>query len=187
MDMHDYENYLVEQREIREENSLDGWIYIGVDIRFDNIAKIGLTTGRLGTRASGSQNPFYALLCAFKIREGVNNRRISKIESSAISFLNQYYNRIYHYTSGEPSEWFYANPFEMKNDIYNFLCDNYFMDMYAYYCDQRNMDVIKSWENPKLLAKKSRPKYKALDLSDPPVDSNCYMPGGCGENCDCWG
>lgn len=182
MDMYDYENYLVEQRERREENSLDGWIYIGVDIRFDNIAKIGLTTGRLGTRASGSQNPFYALLCAFKIREETNNRRISQIERSAISFLNQYYDRIYHYTSGEPSEWFYAKPFEMKNDIYNFLCDNYFMDMYAYYCNQRNMDVIKSWENPKLLAKKSRPKYEALDFSDPPVDFNCYMPGGCGED-----
>lgn len=47
MDMYDYENYLVGQRERREENSLDGWIYIGVDIRFDNIVKIGLTAGRL--------------------------------------------------------------------------------------------------------------------------------------------
>lgn len=186
MDMHDYENYLVQQRERREENSLDGWIYIGMDIRFDDIAKIGLTTGRLGTRASSSQNPFYALLCAFKIRETTSNQKISEIERSAISFLNQYYVRIDHYTSGEKSEWFYVNPYQMKDAIYNFLCENYFMDMYAHSCNQRNIDVIHSWENPNLLAKKSRPRYNALDLSNPPVDFNCYMPGGCGEDCNCW-
>lgn len=83
----DYKMDFLERERLRQENSIRGWIYIGVDIRFNNMAKIGLTEGRLGTRASGSQNPFYALLCAFKIKEGVSRQKISEIESSVIFFL----------------------------------------------------------------------------------------------------
>lgn len=74
----------------------------------------------------------------------------------------------------------------MKDSIHYFLYENYNMDMYCYHCYDRDMGVIHSWGNPKLLTKSSRPEYQALDLSDPPVDANCYMPGGCGEDCNCW-
>ena len=182
----DYKMDFLERERLRQENSIRGWIYIGVDIRFNNMAKIGLTEGRLGTRASGSQNPFYALLCAFKIKEGVSRQKISEIESSVIFFFSLLYTRISHYTSGIPSEWFYIEPLQMKDSIHYFLYENYNMDMYCYHCYDRDMGVIHSWGNPKLLTKSSRPEYQALDLSDPPVDANCYMPGGCGEDCNCW-
>lgn len=50
---HDYKTEKLEQEQIRQENSNENWIYIGTDTQRPNIAKIGLTTGKLGTRASG--------------------------------------------------------------------------------------------------------------------------------------
>ena len=58
--------------------------------------------------------------------------------------------------------------------------------MYSYYCSERNIGVIFSWENKQLLEGVSRTPYKAKDLSSPPIDSNCYIQGCCGEDCDCW-
>ena len=127
-DFNDHDDYKMEwcERErLRQENSVNGWIYVGLDTRHDKMAKIGLTTGQLGTRASGSQNPFYALLCAFKIREGVAAVKASEIEVNIINHLSQYYVRISHVTSGRLSEWFYANPLEMRLVVHHFLYEKY--------------------------------------------------------------
>ena len=187
--MIDYKSEWVESKRLRQENSIDGWIYIGVDTRFDNMAKVGLTTGRLGTRASGSQNPSYALLCAFKIKEGVASKNIKEIENAVIDFLSESYKRIPHKTSGRFSEWFYVKPSEMREHVQYFLSDNYRCDMRCYYCSVRDIDVIYSWENTMLLERAFRSPYQANDLSSPPVDPACFMQGGCGAGCDCdlWG
>lgn len=189
-DYNDYKSAYVERERLRQQNSTNGWIYIGIDTRYNNTAKIGLTTGELGTRASGSQNPFYALLCAFKIKEGVTPQKITEIESATIDFLSKNYKRISHVTSGRPSgrpsEWFYATPAEMRELVHDYLYDNYSWEMYSYHCSERDIGVIYSWENTQLLAGTSRTPYRADDLSSPPVDPACFMPGGCGEECDCW-
>lgn len=186
-DYDDYKTASCERERLWQENSINGWIYVGLDTRYNNMAKIGLTTGQLGTRASGSQNPFYSLLCAFKIREGVSPEKVSGIESGVIAFLCQYYERIRHQTSGRFSEWFYAKPFEMRELVHDFLYEKYSWEMYSYHCSERNIGVIYSWENKKLLSGAPRNPYRANDLSSPPVDFACYMPGGCGADCNCWG
>ena len=185
-DYDDYKTAWCEHERLRQEKSINGWIYIGIDTRHKDMAKIGLTTGQLGTRASGSQNPFYSLLCAFKIKEGVAAKRVSEIEASTIQFLSQRYERINHTTTNRPSEWFYANPDEIRMVVHDFLYEHYSWEMHSYYCTVREVGVIYSWKNNKLLFGESRNPYQANDLSSPPVDSACYMPGGCGSDCDCW-
>ncbi len=188
-DFNDHDDYKMawcERERLRQGNSINGWIYIGLDTRFNNMAKIGLTTGKLGTRASGSQNPFYVLLCAFKIKEGVAPEKVAEIEGAVINLLSQHYERIPHQTSGRPSEWFYVNPLVMREVVHDFLYDKYSWDMYSYHCSERDIGVIYSWENKHFLHGAYRSPYQANDLSSPPVDPACYMPGGCGANCDCW-
>lgn len=185
-DNEDYKSAWCERERLKQENSINNWIYIGVDTRHNNMAKIGLTTGSLGTRASGSQNPFYALLCAFKIKEGVTPEKVTEIENAVIDFLSTYYVRILHVTSRRLSEWFYATPSEMRELVHYFLYDNYSFCMYCYHCAERDIGVIYSWENKQLLEGTSRTPYQANDLSSPPVDPACFMPGGCGAKCDCW-
>ncbi|WP_318482265.1 GIY-YIG nuclease family protein [Photobacterium leiognathi] len=183
---YDYKTEWVEQERLRQENSTENWIYIGTDTQRPNMAKIGLTTGLLGTRASGSQNPFYTLYCAFKIKDGVDSKKVSEIEDSVKAFLSRLYECIPHETSGRRSEWFYVTPMEMRGLVHDFLYENFSWEMHCYHCNIRDVGVIYSWENAKLIGGFSRAPYQAQDLSSPPVDPNCYMPGGCGEDCDCW-
>ncbi|AEM48655.1 hypothetical protein Acife_2567 [Acidithiobacillus ferrivorans SS3] len=183
---HDYKTDLVENERLRQEQSIVNWIYIGVDTRFDNMAKIGLTTGALGTRASGSQNPFYSLLCAFKIKEGVNPDVVKSIESAVIDLLGQHYQCISHVTTGRPSEWFYAEHRVMRELVHDFLYDKFNWQMYSYHCAERNIGIIYSWENRQLIHGSNRNSYQANDLSSPPADPACFMPGGCGVDCNCW-
>lgn len=184
---HDYKKESVENERRRQEISIVNWIYIGVDTRFLNMAKIGFTTGTLGTRASGSQNPFYSLLCAFKIKEGVEPIFAKHIEDSVILLLGQKYQRISHVATGRLSEWFYADPKEMRALLSDFLYEEFQPDMHSYHCSERDIGVIYSWENRQLTYGGERNQYQANDLSSPPVDPACYMPGGCGADCNCWG
>lgn len=184
---YDYKMEWVENENKRQEQSVVNWIYIGVDTRFYNMAKIGLTTGELGTRSSGSQNPFYSLYCAFKIKEGVTPNIVKGIENAVIDLLSQNYQRISHVTTGRFSEWFYADCREIRELVYDFLYDNFNMDMYSYFCVERGIGVIHSWENRQLIHGGARSPYQAIDLSSPHVDPACFMPGGCGADCNCWG
>lgn len=183
---YDYKMEWVEQENRRQARSIINWIYIGVDTRFNNMAKIGLTTGALGTRASGSQNPFYSLLCAYKIKEAVDSKVVKEIEDAVINLLSRYYQRISHVTTGRPSEWFYANPLDMRELVHDFLYDKFNWYMYSYHCVVRDIGVIHSWENRQLIYGSARNPYQANDLSSPPVDPACFMPGGCGAECNCW-
>ncbi|MFQ2507199.1 GIY-YIG nuclease family protein [Aeromonas caviae] len=184
---HDYKTEWLEQERLRQEHSMVNWIYIGTDIQRPTMAKIGLTTGLLRTRASGSQNPFYTLFCSFKIKDGVSPKKVALIESSVKIFLNELYECIPHETSGKYSEWFYVTPMEMREQVHDFLYENFSWDMHCYHCDIRDAGVIYSWENSKFIHGTLRTPYQAQDLSSPPIDPGCYMPGGCGQDCNCWG
>ena len=186
-DYDDYKHAWVERERLRQESSLTGWIYIGVDTRHDNIAKIGLTTGSPATRASSSQNPFFVLLCAFKVKDGVAPKIVHNIENAIIEILSKNYRRICHVSSGRQSEWFHIIPSEMRWFVHDFLYERFNNYMNCYYCSERNVGVVKSWENSRLLGQGVSSPYRATDLSDPPINFDCFMPPGCGDNCDCWG
>lgn len=185
-DFDDLKTGLLARDRRKEELSTEGWIYIGVDTLRPGMAKVGLTTGGLGTRASGSQNPFYTLLCAFKVRHDVSREKLHEIESSVIQMLEHHYQRIPHTGSGFQSEWFYVNPNELRQVVHDFLYERHSSYMHCHHCWERDMGVIESWENNVLLGKGSAVPYRASDLSNPPIPFACSMPPGCGEDCDCW-
>lgn len=183
----DYKMAWVEKERLRQENSDAGWIYIGMDTRSRDRAKIGLTTGRLATRASSSHNPSYVPYYAFKVKEGVCSKQINKIEALAISMLETKYERVPHEGSGVASEWFMVSPDELKEEINEFLCERHMGSMLGYRCSDRDMDVIHSWGNDRILNGGGNMPYEASDRSNPPVAFECYMPGGCGAaDCDCF-
>lgn len=183
----DYKLSFLEEERLRQEKSTAGWIYVGVDVRSNDIAKIGLTTKQLWTRASSSQNPCYALLCGFKVKEGVQPDSVRHIEQAVIEFLESNFERINHYNSDRPSEWFKANPVEVRALVHDFLYENFGSYMLSYYCNERDIGIIHSWENKHLLVAGSRMPYVAADLSNPPPSVECLFPPGCGNDCDCWG
>lgn len=185
-DYDDYKHAWVERERLRQENSTTGWIYVGVDIRHNNIAKIGLTTGSPATRASSSQNPFFVLLCAFKVKDGVDPKMVHQIEDAIICMLSISYKRINHVNSGRPSEWFYILPSEMRRIVHDFLYEKFSYYMHCYHCSERDIGVIYSWENARLLGHATSSPYRATDLSNPPIAFECLMPPGCGADCDCW-
>ncbi|WP_175875195.1 GIY-YIG nuclease family protein [Burkholderia sp. BCC0097] len=185
-DYDDFKSSQVEWERQRQQNSVVGWIYIGVDLERPGRAKIGLTTGELGTRASSPQNPFYTLFYAFKIKEGVSATKIHEIEDAAKQMLWQRYQRIVHIESGQLSEWFYVDPYELRELLRSFLYENYSMYMYCYHCSERDIGVIESWENNRLINGGDRIPYQPMDLSSPPVSSECLTPPGCGADCNCW-
>lgn len=182
----DYKADWVERERVRQETSRLGWIYVGVCDRFPGMAKVGLTTGCLGTRASSAQNPFYTLLCAFKVKEGTPPDVFRKIEADTKRMLESMYRRECHVGSGLLSEWFYADPNELRSVVNNFLYENFSWHIHAYYCSERDIGVINSWENERFLYGRPTSAYVARDLSNPPIAFECLMPPGCGEDCDCW-
>lgn len=93
------------------------WIYIGADINNKNWSKVGKTKNRLSTRSTSSQNPGYFIFCAFQIKHG----SIHEMESKLIGDLEKVYQRISHFSTGEPSEWFVCNPVDMKYAVISFI------------------------------------------------------------------
>lgn len=184
-DFDDYKDAYVEQQRLRQENSDVGWIYVGVCDSWPEMSKIGMTTGKLGTRSSSEQNPHYDVLCAFKVLEGTSGERIKEIEASTKAMLRRLYRCEPHRGSGLPSEWYHVRPAEFRQVVHDFLYENYCTYMYAYMCSERGVGVIYSWENRSLITG-TRRVYQAGDWSSPPVASECQMPPGCGAECDCW-
>ena len=183
---YDHKAAFIEQQEFRQEHSTVGWFYIGVYTGRWDRAKIGMTTGALGTRASSPQNPEYALLCAFKVKDGTEPGVFNTIDKDVKGMLGGRYQCINHVTSGKKSEWFYAKPTEFRTLVHDFLYEKYGYYMHCYYCSERDIGVINSWENNRLLHGGSASSYQANDLSNPPVAPECLVPPGCGEDCQCW-
>lgn len=186
-DYDDHKSAYIERERLRQENSVEWWIYIGVDIERLHLSKIGLTSGSLGTRATGTQNTFYTLYFAFKVKHGIGRAKLKEIEDAIIAMLELRYERLSHRT-GRKSEWFVISADEMREEIYYFLCQTrYIYDMKGYFCQDRDMWVIETWQNLNLLEGKAMPPYRAKDHSNPPVAFECLMPPGCGAlDCTCW-
>ena len=90
-----------------------------------------------------------------------------------------------HYNSGNPSEWFYGNPFEVREFVNNFLYQNFQYKMHGYYCFTRQQGIVYGWENQQFLDGKSRNRYQVNDISNPLPDPDCSNYGGCGdEQCE---
>lgn len=186
-DYDDYKSAEVERERLEQANSTDWWIYIGLDIQRTNMAKIGLTSGDLGTRASSSQNPFFTLLCGFKVKDGIGPIKLKKIEDAVIAMLESRYVQINHFGTGRKSEWFYVSAHIMRELVHDFLYDQYSQYMYCYHCHERDMGVIHSWQNNGSINGGKNSRYHASDLSNPPVAFECLTPPGCGAaDCDCW-
>lgn len=186
-DFDDYKMAWVEKERLRQENSENGWIYVGMDSRSDDRAKVGLTKNGLATRASSSHNPDYMPYCGFKIKEGVSREAIRRIEAETICELERRFARIKHKGSGKVSEWFMASPGELREACNEFLSNHHSSSMDGYHCFDRDMNVVKSWENDRVLRGGENKPFEASDLSNPPVAFECYMPGGCGAaDCDCF-
>lgn len=183
-DYDDLKEAHVERERLRQENSNVGWIYIGLDTRNDREAKIGRTIGTPGSRAGGTQNRYYALLCAFKIRDGVHPSTIELIEGAVHEMIERDYERMRHPRTGRKTEWFSINSFFAKQIVHDFLYEKFNQYMHCYHCHERDKGVIYSWEPP---IDSGRVRYQATDLSNPPVAYECSMPPGCGADCDCWG
>jgi hypothetical protein len=177
----DYKIQYLEDEHNRQFNSVESWIYIGIDTDRMGMAKVGLTSGKLQTRATSSQNPFYTLLVGFKVKVGVSSSEIKNIESAILIEVAKYYEPINHYNSGRRSEWFYGDPYEIRDFVHNFLYDKYYAKMNCYHCNIRDHGVIYGWENEWFIYGKNRNPYRVSDISNPPEHPDCFNYGGCGD------
>lgn len=178
------QNELERQRQI---NSVTSWIYVGLDTRDPNEAKIGLTNGQLGTRASSPQNPYYSLYRAFKVKDGTPRQKLQEIETAIKVMLTKNYAPVPHYTSETLSEVFKVSPQEMTEVINDFLLANFSFNILWHQCDQRDAGVIAGWESDKYIRGTANLSYGPRDLSNSPVSPECLAPPGCGDpSCKCW-
>lgn len=186
----DYDDFKSSQNaleRLRQANSVTSWIYVGVDTQRPKEAKIGLTNGQLGTRASSPQNPYYTLYRAFKVKDGTPADKLKEIETAIKDMLTQNYIPVPHYGSGLLSEVFKVSPAEMSDVVNDFLLRNFNYYMLWYHCHERDIDVIEGWENNKYIRDGVNLPYQASDLSNPPVSFECLTPPGCGHpSCRCW-
>ena len=180
MSKHEYEIQQIEARYRRESDSDQNWIYIGIDTQRSGMFKIGLTTRELDTRHSSSQNPFYTLLAAFKVRVDIDEKKVKEIEQSLIREIARSCQLINHY-SGKSSEWFYGNPLDMKDFVNDFLYQNYSYEMNCYYCNIRERGIVLGWENERYLYNKPKNLYQMTDTTTQPENPDCYNYGGCGD------
>lgn len=180
--MYEYEMQYIENEHNRQFNSTEAWIYIGIDTDRMGMFKLGLTSGELRTRDTSSQNPFYTLLVGFKVKVGISNSEIREIEKAVLTAVSRICQPIYHYNSGNRSEWFYGNPYEIRDFVNYFLYENYSHKMNCYYCSIRQQGIVYGWENEHFLHGKSRNRYQVNDISNPPPDPDCFNYGGCGDD-----
>jgi len=183
--MYEYEIQQIEAKYREELSSTQNWIYIGIDTARTNTFKIGLTTRELNTRHSSSQNPFYTLLVAFKVKINIEKNKVKEIEQALIREIARYCIPINHYNSNNSSEWFYGNPLEIRDFVNDFLYENYSYEMNCYYCDIRQRGIILGWENEHYLHDKAKKPYQVNDITTQPNNPDCYNYGGChNENCE---
>jgi len=194
IDSQDYKMVAVVEEWQRQDKSVENWIYIGADPDTPWRAKVGLTTGNLGTRAGCHGNPEYDILHAFKIKEGVPPEKVKEIETQIHESLEGEYHRYPHRRSDKPSEWFKVPAIDAVQVVGNILLEKHSWQTHWFHCHDRGEDVINSWKNEKLSKELSgentegltRAPYKATDNNNPTVSAECFMPGGCGRDCECW-
>lgn len=179
--MDDYKIQYLRNEHNRQFSSTEAWIYIGIDTDRMDMFKIGLTTGKLNTRDTSSQNPFYTILTGFKVKVGISKSEIREIEQTVLTEVAECYERINLYNSGNVSEWFWGDPHEARDFVHDFLYESYSNKMNCYYCNIRDIGIIYGWENERILHGKNRKPYEVNDISNPPENPDCYNQGGCGD------
>lgn len=182
----DYKTALLEEQQLREERSTTNWFYVGIDLEKSGRAKVGMTTNGLDTRERSSRNTDYELLRGFKVKHDTDEDTLRAIEKGAKEALDQQFERRVHSSTGKKSEWYNGDPNEIVKVAADYLSAKHGQHMNEYFCSDRDMDVINGWQNDKVLNNQSRKQFSVTDVSNPPVSAECYMPGGCGEDCDCW-
>ncbi|MFA0108501.1 GIY-YIG nuclease family protein [Vibrio breoganii] len=137
------------QQELERGVGQPNWIYIGFDVRFPHspLSKIGITKGKLGTRATGTQNPFYALLIAFKVKPQVSKKELERMEKVIKKELSSYHKPLPHVMTGKDSEWYEIHPQTMKETVEAIL-EDWFLDKFlGGYCDMQERFIFETWNN----------------------------------------
>lgn len=99
------------------------WIYIGADIDRKELSKIGKTTVGLEIRHTSSQSPGYFIYTAYEIISG----DVGKIELELLNYIEQIYGheRIRHISTGNQTECFSINPYELVQLVESFIREYY--------------------------------------------------------------
>mgnify|MGYP001185478653 FL=1 len=176
-----------QRRNLRyQEASLENWIYVGVDVGRPGVSKVGKTTGEMNTRSYGSQNPWFAIKYAFKLRAPMllsshasdervrlgkerNRARVSVIEKAVKEILHGHYRCIHHYTSGKPSEWFEADADCMAALISAFLIERFPNDVIRVGDEHDESTMLMCWKNEELLKKSAMPGYQERGVFSKPL------------------
>lgn len=108
--------------DIPETNQSD-WIYIGANIRDYQWSKIGKTTNGLQTRHRSAQNPGYFIFTAYNIKRGM----VHEIESELLDYIERIerIERQNHFSTGNKSECFLINPYDMTHIVESFIEKEY--------------------------------------------------------------
>ena len=103
------------ERDKRNFESTENWIYLGADIRDIFYSKVGITTGNLQSRSYSSAMPNYYLFCAFKAEVETSKAQLEVIESDILANLDDQFGehlRMRHAESGMLSECYYGVEFK---------------------------------------------------------------------------
>lgn len=129
-------DYKLEQLEWgtqRNFESIDKWLYLGVDNLDVNFAKIGITMGDLASRSYSSSRPSYYLFCAFKCKYNISQQDLKRIEEDVLSRIDYLYRnsngstkRMIHFESGALSECFYpVNFLDFYKDVHREIYEHH--------------------------------------------------------------
>ncbi|QIL84332.1 hypothetical protein G7047_30400 (plasmid) [Diaphorobacter sp. HDW4A] len=103
------------ERDKRNFESTENWIYLGADIRDIFYSKVGITTGNLQSRSYSSAMPNYYLFCAFKAEIPTSKARLELVENDILANLDNQFGqqfRMCHAESGTLSECYYGVEFK---------------------------------------------------------------------------
>lgn len=103
------------ERDKRNFESTENWIYLGADIRDNLYSKVGITTGNLQSRSYSSAMPNYYLFCAFKAEIPTSKAHLEIVENDILANLDSQFGqhfRMRHTESGLLSECYYGIEFK---------------------------------------------------------------------------
>ncbi|MGF1735365.1 GIY-YIG nuclease family protein [Photobacterium satsumensis] len=146
-----YRDYTVDavmDETLRNIDSRENWIYIGVDTEKRGRAKIGMTTNGLETRGRCASNPDYLICYAFKLKANVKKEKVKEIEGYIKSNVeNRGFKAIKHRSTNNKSEWFFISPQELREIIRQILIDIFMFDVDGHYDFDREEYILNIFEN----------------------------------------
>lgn len=154
----DYKMEAIIEKNAREFESTEGWIYLGADISNPGYARIGMTKGDLRSRSYSSANANYYLFCAFKCKPEVHESQIKAIEDEVLRQFQYRYvhpdgttKRAIFHESGRYSDCFYDVSFEeFFIDLHQLLYTSYRRFFSTWIVEQYEGITIQYLFNPKV-------------------------------------